>query len=99
MGDGDDQGDQELQPVARSTSRCDERDAKHALRSAPPLTKKSAGCAGSHATNILSRKLGLLPPSAASQGVQAHFHRVSAVHVINDYDPLERDPGNVPNDR
>ena len=25
----------ELQPVARSTSRCDERDAKHALRSAP----------------------------------------------------------------
>ena len=36
VGDGDDdQGDEELRPVARSTIRCDQRDAKQALRFAP----------------------------------------------------------------
>jgi hypothetical protein len=41
MGDGDhDQGDEEVQPVVDSTTRCDERDAKHA---SVPLRRVRAG--------------------------------------------------------
>jgi hypothetical protein len=41
VGDGhDDQGDEELQPVARSTNRCGERDAKHVC---VPLRRVRAG--------------------------------------------------------
>ena len=37
---GDDQDDEELQPIARSTKRCDKRDAKHA---SVPLRRVGAG--------------------------------------------------------